>query len=169
MKAFDMPQAFRARNDDNILPLFVPFQDLQGDSRYFSCKRVMFINLPHTINVLYLLRYVKQATLFQSLVDLYKAPGRRLGDASGRAEGKPSDFVIPACPGPFYRGIDKFMDIRLVFIWSNSTNSTTSPCFSYLVPNSELSTACPESFLQVIHLFMMFPSVPPKYEKKADS
>ncbi len=68
IKPFDHSKPWGAGNTDDILPLFVPLQNfLRQGGNPFS-EPAMLVDLPHTIFVLYQIRYGKTIHRFLSTI-----------------------------------------------------------------------------------------------------
>jgi hypothetical protein len=78
MKSLDESEARGARYPDNILPLFAPLEDLCGNSSKLSGNAPMLVDLPHTLKLIYQIRYVKDsATPYRGAkVSLYEGGHR---------------------------------------------------------------------------------------------
>ena len=63
VESFDKSQAGRSRDPNNILPLLIPFEYLYWQLLEHSSNTPVFIDLPHTIIILYYKWYVKAINL----------------------------------------------------------------------------------------------------------
>ena len=59
MKSFDVPKSLGARNNHDVFPLFISLQDFRGYPGKSPNEIAVFKYLPHVVNVLYYIRYVK--------------------------------------------------------------------------------------------------------------
>jgi hypothetical protein len=60
MQTLDQPETAGPRNPDDVLPLLITFQNLNWESVELATKALVLVDLPHTINILYHVRYVKR-------------------------------------------------------------------------------------------------------------
>jgi hypothetical protein len=65
VKSLDEAQAGGPGNPNNVLPFLIPFQNLRRELLEHPSDSSMFVNLPHTVIILYYIRY--NNSVFDSL------------------------------------------------------------------------------------------------------
>jgi hypothetical protein len=59
VKSLDQSQSGGPGDPNDVLPFLIPFQDLRGEMPKHPPNSPMFVDLPHTVIILYYIQYDK--------------------------------------------------------------------------------------------------------------